>query len=510
MKLIISLIMVSITFDSFCNYPQEDLQKMVLKIQSAQNSNEKDAKIFERFLPSEMRVFQHLDFNIKNLTAISKCEPINRPGWAPDWGTDIFESMWFENLTFQDCNFKWLDLSNTTFKNIKFSRCNFEGTVFDEAILQDVAFEDCNLRDSSFCKSKLSHVLFQKNNATYVNFMEAHLINVSYISNDLQGCNFFGATADSFSIHGDIKNVLFYNITKDVNINKPVVLISWDNKNPGLAAAKIVKKIQDLGGIPFKINYKDSDIDYIKLTEEVKLIVKQINSDLDKSLAKKILDIAKEGNFPEISKIQKKAHEWVSAVSGVLIPGGQDIQPFFYGQDSHPKTNITSDLRRDLFEFAILDEIEAMNIPLLGVCRGMQVVNVWRGGSLKQHVEGHLYLAQKYRLVKEHSDSIIANIFHHSAEPFIGYSFHHQAIDSVGRELTVMASSEDGTIKALEMLGKRFMVLVQWHPEFKGDHSTPEAAQLDAKLSSGNHELYEKFIKAAQETQRQIRVDPNP
>lgn len=494
---------MSVNLNIYSNdFSQEMLEKHLGKL----------PKTNKEVFSTEVQSFENLDFNIKGLTAISKLEPKNRPGLAPDWGTEIFEGKRFENLTFNNCNFQYLNFTNSDFKNITFTNCNFEGAVFDGAVFNEVNFVNCNLENASFYRSKMESVLFEQTYAPFVNFMQADLQNVVFKEGVFEGSIFFAANINSIKFDSNTENVLFYELSDKLSLNnllkKPVVLISWNNKEPGLAASKIVNKIQELGGIPFKFNYHDPEIDPIQLKAEVDDILKKETKNAYKSLPKKILAIAKEENYPEIGKIQRKVRLWINAVSGVLIPGGDDIQPFFYGQEPSPETDLSQDLRRDLFEFAILDEIETTKTPLLGICRGMQLGNIWNGGSLNQHVPGHLYLVQEYELAEPfkndstHSNmSVIAKIFKNTINPFKGYVFHHQTIKEVGAGLTVIATSNDGTIKALEKLDREFEVYVQWHPEFKGDFSTPESMQLEQKLSSGNQEIYQRFIEAANRKQ---------
>lgn len=504
---LVAFILIPLYFLSFgfaSDFKQEDLRKSILTIEKMEKSTER--KKFKSFLSSNVDVLEGLDFNIKNVTAISKMEPIHRPGLTPDWGTAIFESMDFENIVFKNCNFKYLNFSKARFKNTRFIHCNFEGTIFDEAQLKHVLFKNCKLTDASFFRAELKNSCFINNKVDYANFMEATFYRVQYLFNSLQGSNFFKSTANMLSLQEDLQDILFYPHEKNTNTKKPIILISYETKKPALAVTKIIQRIREDGGIPFKFNYADPDIDCVELEKEVQSIIEQIRELPHtekfkyKSLPKKIFEIAKEQNFPELAKIQKKAFTYVQVVSGVILPGGQDIQPFFYGQEPHPKTSITHDLRRDLLEFAILDELEKRDIPLLGVCRGMQVANVWRGGTLKQHIEGHLFQIQQYHLVD--SDSVLASIFISHSQPLTGYSFHHQAVDTLGRGLKTVVLSEDGTIKALEMPKKNFWAFVQWHPECKGDRSTPEAEQLDAKLSEGNLKIYQQFIKATLPTSR--------
>lgn len=500
---LIMFIIVNLNIYSF-NCSQDALEKYL------NDFNKANSKVFS----DDIQTFKGLDFNIKGLTAISNLDP-KKPGLAPDWGTEIFEGKRFENLTFINCNFKHLNFTDSVFINIKFINCNFGGAVFDSAIFNKVIFVNCKLKDASFCLSKMEDVLFEQNDASFVNFMQADLQNVVFKENVLEGSNFFASSSNLVKFEGDSENILFFDLSNQLKLNnflkKPVLLISWNNKKPGPAAAKIVNKIQELGGIPFKFNYHDPEINPVRLKAEVNDILKISKENpaknTYKSLPKKILTIAKEGNYPEIGKIQQKAHLWINAVSGVLIPGGEDIQPFFYEEEATPETVISQDLRRDVFEFAILDEIEMAKTPVLGVCRGMQVGNIWNGGSLNQHVPGHLHLVQEYELTQAFQNpaastqSVIAEIFKNSVNGFKGYAIHHQTVKKVGTGLTVIAISNDGTIKAMEKLDSDFEVYVQWHPEFKGDFSTPESIQLGQKLSPGNQEILRRFIEAVNRKQ---------
>jgi putative glutamine amidotransferase len=275
---------------------------------------------------------------------------------------------------------------------------------------------------------------------------------------------------------------------------QPIILLSWDSIEPTISSERVLKKIESLGAIPFKWDYKDSDIDVIALEKEVTTIAALITAGKCDSIAKKILDFATQDSFPEISKIKLKAHSWVALADGVLIPGGIFVHSIFYGQECRYKGPY--DFRRDLFEFAILDEWEKNDIPLLAICRGLQLVNVWRGGTLNQHVDGHRYKVQQYRLADPNVYSLTQKLFSIPEKPFTGYSVHHQTVDRVGKGLIVTALSDDQIIKAMELQNKIFALLVQWHPEYKGDLSTPEAIALDAKLSPGNHFLFEEFIAA--------------
>jgi putative glutamine amidotransferase len=160
----------------------------------------------------------------------------------------------------------------------------------------------------------------------------------------------------------------------------------------------------------------------------------------------------------------------LAGIDGLIITGGADINPARYGQPRGPHTQEPEDLR-DAAEDTLLRAAREISLPLLGICRGAQMLNVHLGGTLHQHlpdVVGH----DRYRVGD--------GVFH--AEPMTimegtllhrilgetevaGPVYHHQAIDQVAPGLVVSARGFDGTIQAIEMSDYPFGLAVQWHPE---------------------------------------------
>jgi putative glutamine amidotransferase len=165
----------------------------------------------------------------------------------------------------------------------------------------------------------------------------------------------------------------------------------------------------------------------------------------------------------------------VAVLDGVVIAGGGDIDPAIYGAARHSKTEVTAP-DRDAWELAVADAAIRMNVPLLGICRGMQVLNVACGGTLHQHVPdlvGHEVHAGAptgfgTHKVRVTSGSTIMGILP-GGEYFEVPTHHHQAVDKVGDGLIAVAWADDGIIEAVEaVLPHEFIVGVQWHPE-QGD-----------------------------------------
>lgn len=189
-------------------------------------------------------------------------------------------------------------------------------------------------------------------------------------------------------------------------------------------------------------------------------------------------------------------------LDGLMLIGGSDVSPSFYGQP-FKKGLGHIDLARDKFEWKLLDKAVKRNMPLFGICRGLQLLNVYFGGTLVQDIERHYpteinhagymgpktSIAHKVKLSKNH---LLYSCF--GKEQLDVNSFHHQMIDKLGDGLEVAAISEDGVIEAIVHNQYPFLVAVQWHPEmmFQSD-----AEQL--KLFS----LFVDFIKNGQNASTQ-------
>jgi len=169
---------------------------------------------------------------------------------------------------------------------------------------------------------------------------------------------------------------------------------------------------------------------------------------------------------------------------GILFSGGEDVDPALYDQKTkHESVHI--DRARDTFEFALLDAAMDRRLPILGICRGIQMINVKFGGTLIQDIPSDTELERDHRQPGNRSElthtvtvtepeSALAGVVSGSCRV---NSLHHQAIKRVGRGLKVTAHSEDGLVEAVEAADDYpFLMAVQWHPEELVDH--PEQRQI--------------------------------
>ncbi|MDQ3742518.1 MAG: gamma-glutamyl-gamma-aminobutyrate hydrolase family protein [Actinomycetota bacterium] len=162
---------------------------------------------------------------------------------------------------------------------------------------------------------------------------------------------------------------------------------------------------------------------------------------------------------------EKDVEAILERVDGVLLSGGPDIHPCLYGEEEHPKLGPT-DIGLDRFEIALTRRALERGLPLLGICRGAEVLNVARGGTLVQHLDGHRQ-EEEARVpthdVRVEEGSRLAAILGTTRAAVNTY--HHQAVETLGADVRAVAWAEDGVVEAIEIAGAAFAVGVQWHAE---------------------------------------------
>ena len=167
---------------------------------------------------------------------------------------------------------------------------------------------------------------------------------------------------------------------------------------------------------------------------------------------------------------EKDADQMVATCDGFLFTGGQDVAPELYGEDVVPSVVFSAE--RDKLERLLFPKALQADKAILGICRGLQFINVFLGGTLWQdlpsqhpsdivHRQGKPYDAPTHQVTLNGDlQSLLGK------DLFEVNTLHHQAIKSLGKDLTAMAVAPDGIIEAVKMAGKRFVWAVQWHPEY--------------------------------------------
>jgi len=171
-------------------------------------------------------------------------------------------------------------------------------------------------------------------------------------------------------------------------------------------------------------------------------------------------------NEPEIAK------KYADLIDGLILAGGEDVSPELYGEDARRAIRATYP-KRDDAEVAIAKKVIENKKPILGICRGLQLLNVIFGGSLYQDLAENIEVSVKHiqetpsnhpiHTVSVNADSYMASFL--SSEIFVN-SFHHQIIRELGEGLRIAATSSDGVIEAIESVDEdKSIIAIQWHPE---------------------------------------------
>jgi gamma-glutamyl-gamma-aminobutyrate hydrolase PuuD len=193
------------------------------------------------------------------------------------------------------------------------------------------------------------------------------------------------------------------------------------------------------------------------------------------------------GGIPVLLPPLAAASDAVDRLDAVILSGGPDVGPERYCAAPHPRTGVPRP-ERDAAEIAVLHRALGRGIPVLGVCRGMQVLNVALGGTLTQHVpdvaghDGHNPSPGVFGAVEVTLDP--ASRAGRAVGPSASVScHHHQSLDVLGDGLVVTGRAADGTVEAVERAGGAFVVGVQWHPEQAASDARVFAALVVAAFS---------------------------
>lgn len=193
-------------------------------------------------------------------------------------------------------------------------------------------------------------------------------------------------------------------------------------------------------------------------------------------------------------------------IDGILIPGYlYDIDPKIYGQHLHEETKISDTKIREDFEIDLIKEFSEKDKSILGICHGMQILNVIYGGSMIQDIPSQTESKIKHsgNYEKAHEVTVDRNsklgnaIFTENDKDFKIWtnSSHHQAVDRPGNDFKIVGKTEDGIVEAIESTRHNFIIGIQWHPEFL--------------LTEYDSRIFDAFCKSVVKTKKQIDIDNN-
>lgn len=205
--------------------------------------------------------------------------------------------------------------------------------------------------------------------------------------------------------------------------------------------------------------------------------------------------ILKAGGVPIIlpTGIDRDVQQLCNMLDGLLLTGGGDVDPVHLGEDPHPKLGEVTP-ERDSVELLLARQFLNANKPILGICRGMQLLNIVFGGGIYQDMQAQYdkpllqHIQQSKRWFTSHEVKVTRQTKFHA---IVGMdvirvnSFHHQAVKEIGRPLVVSAIANDGIVEVIESTAHAFVIGVQWHPEM-----------LMMKGDAYSNRLFDAFVRA--------------
>jgi len=217
-----------------------------------------------------------------------------------------------------------------------------------------------------------------------------------------------------------------------------------------------------------------------------------------RSLAHRLISLGLRMHGAHTHYIRPGSHTDVSLLDGLVLSGGTHVHPGRYGQQ--PQVTARYDLRRDETDYQLLTRAEQLDIPVLGICRGAQLINIFHGGSLCQNVTPlrvntrHRPLLLPLQTVRLVNGSRISELMQ---SPTIGANrIHSQAIKKLGSNLQVTAVDNDLFVQAIENRGRQWLMGVQWHPEYLLYHA-------------GHRRIFSQLVHAAR-TRKLERLEQVP
>ncbi len=426
---------------------------------------------------------------------------INANYWPMDYAD-------FSGVNFKQCQF------TGAFSHLKFGAGTMFNTEVKHAYFSDTTFgAGMNFSQTNFSDTFFKNTTFDQNK-----FEEMHFSYTNFDNSIIKDSAFESV----FISHSNLVGLLGLNLSQE--IGKGIKLLDTDAPVIGLISSPY--ELIYGGEIGLTADYPYASLKQYGATT-VLLDMASVRFKIDQTGLKKeiksILASAPEGldNIPQyllaqqadnLDKIKVMAKDYAQHLDAAWIPGGPDIHPEFYGQLNTASYTHDNHYVREIFEFALINEMVLHNKPLMGICHGSQITNVYFGGTLKQHVEGHyenhLVIPIEMNMDIAMPTGVVSEIL---LKPTIGASNHHQAIDKLGNGLKAVAisgsecESESGSvienfiieplietvIEAAEGINGKPIMLFQFHPEYALDQTNRDIVQQFVHLAKQYHETHD-------------------
>jgi gamma-glutamyl-gamma-aminobutyrate hydrolase PuuD/uncharacterized protein YjbI with pentapeptide repeats len=365
----------------------------------------------------------------------------------------------FKNLEFINCDFYKTLWEHIFINNLKVNKTSFIKGYIQDCQIENSTLNDCNFSMANVVKVVIENSVLSRGDLTQSNWYQSRLDHLTIQEGKLAEASFL-RTSSSHSqlIDCDLTDVLLLDAKEGFSmqggvphqITKPVVAIGWTFEDRGDYEKLTTKVLREnnILVLPYNNDMGHHVSNESQLKLEIAIQYRKI-SNTDTSISQQLLQNTAPDS--QIDMLKKDAAEILKYADGLILPGGEDIETCLYKLDQYPAI-----IYRSLLEIALISEAQQRKIPTKGICRGAQMINVFFGGTLHQHVSGQYGIHNV-----QWTDSVMgAELRQSIGDSFKTESNHHQAVDKVGKGLQVvlvrntipkMLLSEDGTFIASQI-----------------------------------------------------------
>ncbi|GKS89610.1 gamma-glutamyl-gamma-aminobutyrate hydrolase family protein [Acidovorax sp. SUPP2539] len=411
-------------------------------------------------------------------------------------------------VDFKRCQFGGSSLADTRIEGSHFEGCRFEGVSFANAALHETAFKGCEFGETMFVNAALSGVRFEDSRLQHSSFEDASFEgNCVFKGVHMPGTHFLSASVskDTRIEASDLTDTVFLDTrarfaidaasADTARLTRPTTATLVSHESRGVTVPRVGAKIAAVAGtLPLRVEMRVASVQAAVVDAEVEAHLDRLASQPagDHSLPQRLVAdaLADPQALPKIAQILAKAEILARHVDSVVLPGGEDLSPRLYNQQAEPQTDWKGDYRRSVLEMGLLHQCFHRGVPLMAICRGFQMTNVFFGAPLQQHVGRHVGVrtlgddraggaASAQDPAATEGAKKEASVFGNALQDIRAAVLHHQAVidDPAGRPhlstalSRTIASEEGGTawraIMAIESSQPRAPLIgLQFHPEF--------------------------------------------
>jgi gamma-glutamyl-gamma-aminobutyrate hydrolase PuuD/uncharacterized protein YjbI with pentapeptide repeats len=473
---------------------------------------------------SEKKLTELLMESNKNDEKIHIAEILKSNGFSTEIKGVIFSEKLSLNhtnlsgITFTDCSFEWTQCNNSCLCDVTFKNCNIYNLSLVNSELKCCHFIECDMREVMFTAANLEDIIFDKSSLTSSSFEDSSLIRCIFKTTSMPATHFLEAKVnDSHIFNSDLKDTVFFGTNDQFNVDdqtkktavitRPITAMLINPEMCGRSTPKLFMKIdQSAEVIGLRITMEPQKTTKEGVNDEVEAALKSIGPQMQNQspLPQRLINELAQNPYSESAKILKKTEILAAHVNSFLLPGGDDVIPALYGQEKQENTICDDNYRRSILELGIIHQSFKKGIPLMGICRGFQITNVYFGAQLIQHVDGQIGV-QKIKLNTPET-GLYSGIMKHS---IITAVFHHQAVPekNAATEHLEAVINVQGLVKGVEVKdsGAAPMILLQFHPEFyKAKTASSNLDELKDVcmniLMSDKNELFWKILSDSART----------